>query len=65
MLYYHILLPGHIMPCSVHRKIVFSVLKTYRAWQSVFTWTVQMRLSSVLTEQMGNTGENSVSLLHF
>lgn len=34
LFYHHILLPVHIMPCLVHCKTVFSVLNTYRAWQS-------------------------------
>ena len=32
--YYHILLPVHIMPWSVYFKIVFSVLKKYKACKS-------------------------------
>jgi len=32
--YYHIFLPVHIISCLAHCKIVFSVLKTYRAWRS-------------------------------
>jgi len=46
------------IPCLVHCKIVFSILKTLAVWY-VFTWTVQMRLWSVLPERMGNTAENS------
>ena len=31
---HHILMPVNIVPCLVHCKIVFSILKTHRAWHS-------------------------------